>query len=251
MRHFLAGRQLLLVAIAQQRHNALAELAGRQAKHLQVVLIQRKGNLRVGQRHVLKLVENVPHFHGVALEEVAPGGHVEKQVFDGDAGAVGAGRGLLAGNLGAFHQQQRAGVVLALLGANFDLRHGRDAGQRLAPEAQRADAKQVFGAADFAGGVALQAHAGIGGAHAGAVVDYLHQLLAGLFHNELHLGGAGIDGIFQQLLHHRGGALHHFAGRNLVGEVFGKQVNDIGHSREAQAAACAKQKQTDKQLTST
>ena len=77
--------------------------------------------------------------------------------------------------------------------------------------------------------MALQAHAGVGRAHAGPVVHHLHQLLAGLFHNELHLGGVGIDGIFQQLLDHRGGTLHHLAGRNLVGEVFGEQVNDIGH----------------------
>jgi hypothetical protein len=165
------------------------------------------------------------------LRKVTTSRHVEEQVLNRNTGAVGAGGGLLAAHLRALHQQQAAGVLVALLGADFDLGHGRDAGQRLAPETQRTDAKQVFGRADFAGGVALQAHPGIGGRHARAVVDHLHKLLTRFFHNELNLSGASIDGIFQQLLHHGGGALHHFAGRNLVGEVFGKQVNNIGHRK--------------------
>ena len=41
-------------------------------------------------------------------------------------------------------------------------------------------------------------------------------------------GGFGVDGIFQQLLHHRGRTLHHLSGGNQLRHLRRKQAN-FGH----------------------
>ena len=38
---------------------------------------------------------------------------------------------------------------------------------------------------------------------------------------------AGVEGIFDQLLHDAGGAFDHFAGGDLVGDLFGKQADAV------------------------
>ena len=40
-----------------------------------------------------------------------------------------------------------------------------------------------------------------------------------LLHLDLDLGGARVQGVLQQLLHHRGGPLHHLAGGDLVDQL--------------------------------
>ncbi len=62
--------------------------------------------------------------------------------------------------------------------------------------------------------MALKGHAGIGFAHARAVIYYLHQGFACIGYNQLYFGGAGVHGVFfsfhsngQQLFHLEGGSL--------------------------------------------
>ena len=65
--------------------------------------------------------------------------------------------------------------------------------------------------------------------HTLAVVDDLDEGAPGILDHELDLGGAGVDGVLQQLLDHGGGPLHHFAGRNLVRHRIGQQSDDVFH----------------------
>ena len=68
----------------------------------------------------------------------------------------------------------------------------------------------------------LESHAGIGFAHALAVVDHLDQGFTGIVHNKPDLIGPRVYGIFQQFLYSAGRPLDHFAGRDLVGDVIGQ-----------------------------
>ena len=103
-----------------------------------------------------------------------------------------------------------------------------DRGQRLSAKAQGGDVQQVVGIADLRGGVALEGQHGVVAHHAAAVVDDLDQLLASRLDVHANAVGAGIERVLQQLLHHRGGALDHLAGGDLVGYVFGENV-DAAH----------------------
>ena len=60
-----------------------------------------------------------------------------------------------------------------------------------------------------------------------AVVGHANEAAsAGLdFHGDAR--GLGIERVFDQFLHDAGGAFHHFAGGDLVGDVFGKQADAV------------------------
>ena len=78
--------------------------------------------------------------------------------------------------------------------------------------------------------MALEGQQGIVAQHAAAVVDDADQAPAAGFHFDAHVGGAGVERIFQQFLDDGGGPLHHFAGRDLVGDLVGENA-DAAHER--------------------
>ncbi len=74
--------------------------------------------------------------------------------------------------------------------------------------------------------------------HAAAVVGDLDELLAPGLNLDLNAGGAGIERIFEQLLGHRSRTLHHFAGGDLVGNVFRKNVDSAHGSASLMRSQC-------------
>ena len=60
--------------------------------------------------------------------------------------------------------------------------------------------------------------------HARAVVGHAQQAAAAALDLDIDAGGAGVQAVFDQFLDHRGGTLHHLAGSDLVGKLFGKQA---------------------------
>src|SRR5580704_17065915 len=85
--------------------------------------------------------------------------------------------------------------------------------------------RNFFRVLDFRRGMALESQQSIIAHHAAAVVSDLDELLAAGFNLNPDAGCARIERIFDQLLGHRSRTLHHFAGGDLVGNVFGKNVN--------------------------
>ncbi len=77
--------------------------------------------------------------------------------------------------------------------------------------------------------MALEGKQGVIAHHAAAVVGDLNELLAATFDLDADARGSGVKGIFQEFLDHGGGALHDFASGDLVGNVFGEDV-DFTHS---------------------
>ena len=107
-------------------------------------------------------------------------------------------------------------------GGDLQARDRGDAGQGLAAEAQGGDGLQVREAGDLAGGVAGQGQGQLVGGNAGAVVAHPQELDPALFQVDLDAVGPGVEAVLDQLLGHRGRALHHLAGGDLVDEVGGQ-----------------------------
>jgi len=84
--------------------------------------------------------------------------------------------------------------------AQDEVRHRRDAGQRLAAETHRADAFEVLGARDLAGGVPIERQPGVGGIHAVPVVLDPDQLLAAHLDRDRDARRVRIDGVFDEFL---------------------------------------------------
>src|SRR5258705_300869 len=130
----------------------------------------------------------------------------------------------------------RAALLAARPRPQHEMRDRRDRRQRLAAETEREDRRQVVGAFDLAGGMALDREAGIVRLHPLAVVLDPHLFLASKLHVDPHAARAGVDGVLDELFDDGGWTLDHFARGDLVGEVGGEAV-DSTHGSDPAAAA--------------
>ena len=100
-----------------------------------------------------------------------------------------------------------------------------DRGQRLAAEAERGDTFEVVERANFRGGVAGQRQREFIPGDAAAIVGNTDQLDATFFELDLDRLAASIEGVFEQFLEHRRGALDDFASGNLADQQVGKKMD--------------------------
>ena len=64
-------------------------------------------------------------------------------------------------------------------------------------------------------------------AHAEAVVGHANQTAPARTDFDGDFFCVSIEGIFDKLFHDAGGAFHHFAGGDLVGDLFGKKLDAV------------------------
>ena len=79
-----------------------------------------------------------------------------------------------------------------------------DRGQGLAAEPEEADIHQIV-VGELRCGMALDRQCQILGAHADPVIGHADEGLATASEGDVDLGGAGVDGVLDKLLHHAGG----------------------------------------------
>jgi hypothetical protein len=96
------------------------------------------------------------------------------------------------------------------------LRYPADRRQRLATEAQRADAEQVVGVAELAGRVAGECQRQVVRLDAPAIIDDADQVGAAVLDLDVDPPRAGIDAILEQLLDDAGRPFDHLAGGDLA-----------------------------------
>ena len=198
--------------------------AGRPGKGLAAVHGQAEPGGRVGQGQVFHHLLDVGQFGAHRLEELAPGRHVAEQVAHLHDRTVSAA--VLVHRLQAAVADVRAGAefLAARPGEDAQPRHRGDTGDGLAAEPEGADGGQLALVAELGGGVAFETEQHVVAVHARAVVGHAQQPAAAALHLDIDAGGAGVQAVFDQFLDHRGGTLHHLAGGDLVGELFGEQA---------------------------
>src|SRR5262245_7443339 len=83
---------------------------------------------------------------------------------------------------------------------------------------------------DFAGREALQREDGLLGAHTATVIGHLNELASAVGQVDVKACAASIEGIIDQFLHHRGGALDHFPSGNATGCSWIEPLNARRHA---------------------
>ena len=156
-------------------------------------------------------------------------GNVVEQVAHRDDGAAGERGVFTAQDLAARELDRRADGFFARARFQQQPRNRCDGRQRFAAEPQRGDGKQVLDVGEFAGGVALEGQQRVVAHHAHAVVGQANQAAAAGLDIQAKFGGSGVERVFEQLLDDAGGALDHFSGGDLVGDVVGENA-DAAHS---------------------
>ena len=186
-----------------------------------LVVAQDPADVVAGERLTAEGLLHVAELGFLGAQELAPRRGIEEEVAHRHRGAAGVGRradpGLHVAPLG--HHPPAGGGVVIGVGGKLQPRHRADRGQGLAAKAQARHPLELLQGEDLAGGVARQGERQVLLGDAAAVVAHPDQ--AGAARLQLHLDAraAGVDGVLHQLLDHRGGALHHLAGGDLVGET--------------------------------
>ena len=183
----------------------------------------------MGQGQMLHQAVHRRGLRAVLAHEFQPGRGVVEQVPDRDGGALRRPGGLHLTRYAPFQVEGGSLRRAGLAGQDVHPADGRDGGQSLAPEPQGADLPQIRLRPQLGGGVAQEGGGQLGRGDAAAVVrhpDQAHAAPADLHH---HGGGAGVDGVLHQLLHHAGGPFHHFTGGDQVRHM-GIQLLNVRHS---------------------
>ncbi len=119
-------------------------------------------------------------------------------------------------------------AILARRGLEPEARHRRDRGERLTAEAHRRDRGEPRGVAELGRRVALERQGRVVAVQAAAVVRDPDEREATLLHVDRDRARARVERVLDELLHHRGGALDHLPGGDLVHEP-GRQDLDARH----------------------
>ena len=206
-----------LRAVESAQHVGQRAAAGR-GEDGAAVAVERQAQLRVGHGVVGHDPLHRCHLARAALEELEARGHRGKEVAHGHRGAVRQAARRGRGDVGALRVHDDTMGCPGRTRGQLHFGHGGDAGQRLAAEAERADVEKVVEHGQLAGGVALEGQVHLAGRDAAAVVLHADERLSSPLKLDAHARGAGVDGVLQQLLHHGGRALDHFARGDLGGQ---------------------------------
>ena len=157
---------------------------------------------------------------------------VRKEAANGDAGAAGAADGSFLDDALVAGEDLAAGLALGGDGPEGQLRHGGDAGEGFAAEAEGLDAGEVVDGGQLAGAVAFDGEGDLVGRDAAAVVGDLDERLAALFDGDVNAAGAGVEGVVEELADDGGGALDDLAGGDLAAD-FRREAPDAHERRVA------------------
>ena len=199
-----------------------------QRVHDFLVVAQGEADSEMAQGQAFHHVFQMAEFGLVGAQEFASRRRIEKQVAHFHRGALVVGGGHDHGvHVAAFGLHFPAGATAIGAGGECKARDGTDAGEGLTAKAEGCNAFEIFKIADLAGRVAGDGERQVVLFDAAAVVADADQLDATLFHVDVEPGGAGVQAVFQQLFHHRGGTFDNFPRRDLVGQARSQAI-DVG-----------------------
>ena len=212
--------------LPEELKEALARtIRGRTLEELSSTAAQRETDLRIPQRHLRDEAGDLRGLRGVRLEKLAARRKVVEQIGDLDRRAFRRADLPLGRDRAAVDPYFRAGRAPARARAQHEMRHRRDARQRLAAEAERSNRTEVFRARDLACRMTLDRQTRILRIHPLAVVLDAQQFLAAELDRDDDARRAGIERVLDQFLDDRGGTLDHFTGGDLIRQVHGEPVN--------------------------
>ena len=195
---------------------------------VRAVLHEAEGDIGVRQGKVLHESRHSGGLSAVLTHKFESCGGVVEQIPDGDGGALRRAGGLHLTGSAALQAQYRAGNRALLPRQDLHAADGGDRRQRFAAKAQGADGSQVLRLAQLTRCVAQKGGGQFFRSDAAAVVRHADEAHAAPL--DFHHDGrcARVDGVFHQLFHNAGRALHHLAGGDEVGNMRGELL-DIWH----------------------
>ena len=130
---------------------------------------------------------------GLRFEELAAGGGVEEQIFDGQGRANGQARLFDAQDASAGDADAGPGGIAWSPGLEVHAGDRGDGREGFSAEAEGGDGEEIVRAAELRGGVALEGKERVVPPHAMAVIDDADELASAGFHLNADAGGSRVD----------------------------------------------------------
>ena len=166
-------------------------------------------------------------FGAVGLEKFQPRRRRVEQVAHLDTRAFAERGGLDLGFVAGVDRDAPGMRLAPVAGGDRQPCDRADRGQRLAAEAQRPDVHEIV-VGELGGSVALDAQRKVGARHAVAVVAHADEPAPAAVGHDLNLARAGVERVFDELLHDARRPLDHFAGGDAVDGGFGQLADGHG-----------------------
>ncbi len=227
----------------------------RQHPHGLAVVHQAEADFEARQRQALQHAQDVLKFGGLAAQEFAARRHIEEQIAHLDAGSRRMRRGRGGAALAVARLHAPGMVRFAGSRTQRQARHGGDARQRFAAKSQGGYALQILKRGDLAGCVARERQPHLLRRDTGAVVAHPDQSAAAALQFHLDAQRARVERILHQLLDHGGRPLDDLAGRDLIDELLGKNLDGqgissrTGYFRTRRTEDCADRSDGREQMT--
>ena len=202
----------------------------RQRQRFSAVVGQRKRDVRIRQRKPKEHLRNMTVLGRSALDELPPGGRVEKQVANLDGGSDISSGGLGIGDRPAAVEDFISRIVGGRAGQDAGMRHRPDARERFAAEPHRGDAEQIIIGHQLAGGMRCERQQQITGVDPPAIIDDPNQLAAAVFNIHMDVLCPSIDRVLNQLFDNSRWPLDHLAGRDAVDQRGGELLDAREHA---------------------
>ena len=193
--------------------------AGRGKQQAAPVVLELQSHLRIGQGVVGDKLVDLFEFAGNRTQGVEAYGGAGKEIVDPYPCPHRTANGPSRDALSRCASHLDPLKLIGLAGGQFDISHGSDAGQRFAAKAERGELSEVIKDANLAGGKSLKGQFSIFRTHPDAIVGDLNQPSTAIFEQNIDAGTTGVEGIVDQLLHHRCRALDHFPGGNTASRI--------------------------------
>ena len=229
---------LLPIAAKNRRHSFFQRRPGGVLPEHRPVPSQHPAHLRPREGRQAHPVLNVTPLRLLRPQKLSPAGNVGKKLAHLDAGSRRTARPAGPHHFTPIDDDFRALHGIRLPRLQGETADGSDAGQGLAAETKGLDFHQVPRIPDLAGGMPLQRQQGVLRPHPTPVVEDPDQGTSTPLHRDFDFFRTGIQGIFHQLLDHRGRPFHHLSGGYPIRHHFRQQADLLAH-RSPRAPRCA------------
>ena len=199
--------------------------------------VRREGKAHGGIGHG-EPFDHIGHGGGLGalgFQEFEPRRRRREEIARLDPRALGPIAGLDPALLAGLDPDLRADLGAGGARVDGEIGDGGDGGQRLAAKAERRDRGEIA-IGDFRGGVALDGERQILGAHPASIVDDANEPPPARLYGDIDARGAGVERIFDELLHGGGRPLDHLAGGDAVDENGIETANAHEGSRRVDGA---------------
>ena len=136
--------QVRVYGFSENTYYTLSQVGLGKLEYLRLIVDQSKGNFRVSQCHMVKLIDNVSKFSLITFKELSPGGNIKEQISDLEIGTCRSLYCFPGFQLGSRYTYLSSQFITFPAGLQDYFSHSSHGSQGFPPESAGTDGKEIF-----------------------------------------------------------------------------------------------------------